>query len=82
MPSTIEPGSDLGRVESDEPADLQVRHPSFGDEPADVADAHPEPLGELVDGESCGRASVLAIGLLECRGVACGRDRRRLDDRW
>ena len=35
MPSTVEPRSDLGRVESDEPPDLQVGHPSFGDEPAD-----------------------------------------------
>jgi hypothetical protein len=51
MPSTIEPGSDLGWVEFDEPPDLQARHPSFGDKPADVANAHPEPLGELVDGE-------------------------------
>ena len=51
MPSTVESRSDLGRVESDEPPDLQVGHPSFGDEPADVADAHPQPLGELVNGE-------------------------------
>src|ERR1035438_1957476 len=51
MSSSIEPGGDLGGVESDGPPDLQVGHASFGNEPADVADAHPEPLGELVDGE-------------------------------
>jgi hypothetical protein len=49
--SIIEPGSDLGRVESDEPSDLQVGHPSLGNEAPEVADAYPEPLGELVDGE-------------------------------
>ena len=53
--STIEPGGDLGRVEADQPPNLQVWHPSLGDEPADVADAHPEPLGELVDGEELGQ---------------------------
>jgi len=51
MPSTIEPGGDLGRVEADQPPDLQIGHPSLGDKPANVANAHPEPLGELVDGE-------------------------------
>jgi hypothetical protein len=55
MPSTIEPGSDLGRVKADQPPDLQVGYASLGNEPANVADAHPEPLGELVDGEELGQ---------------------------
>jgi len=45
--STVEPGGDLGRVEADEPADLEVRQESLGDEPADVTNAHSKPLGEL-----------------------------------
>jgi hypothetical protein len=55
MPSTIEPDGDLGRVEANQPPDLQVGHPSLGNESADVADAHPKPLGELVDGEELGQ---------------------------
>ena len=46
MPRTIEPAGDLGRVEADQPPNLQVGHPTFGDEPtdvADVADAHTDP---------------------------------------
>jgi hypothetical protein len=38
----LEPLRHGGGVEADEPADLHVRDPMFGDEPADVALARPE----------------------------------------
>jgi hypothetical protein len=34
----VEPHGDVGRVEADELADLQVGDSPFGDEPADVTD--------------------------------------------
>lgn len=50
----VEPAGNLGGVEADELADLQVRDSAFGDEPADVAGGNAELLGKLVDGEEVG----------------------------
>ena len=55
MARLVQPLGDLGRVEPNQPAYLEVRHPPLGDETADVADRDSELLSELVDSEELGQ---------------------------
>ncbi len=47
----IEPGLDLGGIESDELADLEEGDPSLCDEATDEAIGDSEPVSELLDAE-------------------------------
>ena len=58
----VEPGLDLGGVESDELADLEERDAALGDEAADEAIGDAEPVSEL-DAEQRGTGRVDLGGL-------------------
>ncbi len=59
----VEPGLDLGGVESDELADLEERDAALGDEAADEAIGDAEPVSELFDAEQRGTGRVDLGGL-------------------
>jgi len=60
--SPSEPAGNVGRVKTNEAADLQVRHAALGDEPADVAHVDAEVIGELLDGEEVGKGVCRGYG--------------------
>lgn len=65
----VEPGLDVGRVESDELADLEERDASLSDEAADEAISDAEPVSELLDAEQRGTGRVDLGGLSRRHGA-------------